>query len=235
MKHLNLRKAISLLAALCLLAGFSCAAAAETTASGGVEKLTVAADQAIYRYTAPNGQELYFVADTMEEPAVRLEDVNFDGADDVVITTRLGASNAYYEFYVWDGQQYVYAAPDGLSESGLANYGLDAEKGYVFSRANNGMAGLECEDGVYRWEGLELKPVRVLKAETKSQWQDSPDGGYSFAIVYDTRILHAAVTDYTADVYEGSVIWEKDFNMEEEGFDGAQAWNEMESALMAGL
>ena len=235
MRHWNIRKMLSLLGALCLLADFSCAAAAEGEASGNVEKLTVAADQAIYRYTTSNGQELYFVADAMEEPVVQMEDVNFDGTDDVVITTRMGASNAYDDFYVWDGQQYVYATPDGLSGAGLANYSLDAEKGYVLSHANNGLAGLECEVGIYRWEGLELKPVRVLKAETKSQWQDSPDGSYSFAIVYDTRILHAAVTDYTADVYEGSVIWEKDFSMEEEGFDGAQTWDEMDAALTAGL
>ena len=60
-------------------------------------------------------------------------------------------------------------------------------------------------------------------------------GSYSFAIVYDNRILHAAVTDYTADIYEGHVIWEKDFNMEADGFDGGQVWDEMYDALTAGL
>lgn len=233
MKHRKIRKAVSLLAAVCLLGSLSSAAAAETAAPGSIEKLTVAIDRAIYRYTAPNGQELYFVADAMEEPVVQMEDVNFDGTDDAVITTRMGASNAYYEFYVWDGQQYIFATPADLAESGLANYGLDAEKGYVFSHANNGMAGLECEVGVYRWEGLELKPVRVLRAETKSEWQNYDS--YSFAVVYDTRLLQATVTDYTADVYEGNVIWEKEFNTEKSGFDGAQTWNEMESALMSGL
>lgn len=235
MKHWNIRKMLSLLAALCLLAGFSCAAAAEGEASGSVEKLTVAADQAIYRYTASNGQELYFVADAMEEPVIQMEDVNFDGTDDVVITTRMGASNAYEDFYVWDGQQYVYATPDGLSGSGLANYSLDAEKGYVLSHANNGLAGLECEVGIYRWEGLELKPVRVLRAETSSRWQDSPDGSYSFAIVYDNRILRATVTDYPDGVYEGRVIWEKEFELEADDFDGAEVWEEMRGALTAGL
>lgn len=235
MKHWNIRKMLSLLAALCLLAGFSCAAAAEGKASGSVEKLTVAADQAIYRYTASNGQELYFVADAMEEPVVQMEDVNFDGTDDVVITTRMGASNAYDDFYVWDGQQYVYATPDGLSGSGLANYGLDADRGYVWTQANNGMAGLECEYGVYRWQGTELAPVRVLRAETSSRWQDSPDGSYSFAIVYDNRILRATVTDYPDGVYEGRVIWEKEFELEAEDFDGAEVWEEMRGALTAGL
>lgn len=235
MKRFPFRRFLSRLAVLCLLGSLAACGAGAEAAGSGVEKLTVAADQAIYRYTASNGQELYFVADAMEEPVVQMEDVNFDGTDDVVITTRMGASNAYDDFYVWDGQQYVYATPDGLSGSGLANYSLDAEKGYVLSHANNGLAGLECEVGIYRWEGLELKPVRVLKAETRSQRQDSPDGSYSFAIVYDTRILHATVTDYPDGVYEGRVIWEKEFELEAEDFDGAEVWEEMRGALTAGL
>ncbi len=235
MKRFPFRRFLSWLAVLCLLGSLAACGAGAEAAGSGVEKLALTGGGAIYRYTAPDGQEIYLVADERQEPVLHREDVNFDGVEDVVALTRLGASNAFYDFYVWDGQQYVYATPDGLSGSGLANYSLDAEKGYVLSHANNGLAGLECEVGIYRWEGLELKPVRVLKAETRSQWQDSPDGSYSFAIVYDTRILHAAVTDYTADVYEGSVIWEKDFSMEEEGFDGAQTWDEMDAALTAGL
>lgn len=162
------------------------------------------------------------------------EDVNFDGVEDVVALTRLGASNAFYDFFVWDGRQYVYATPPG-QEAGLANYGLDADRGYVWTQANNGMAGLECEYGVYRWQGTELAPVRVLRAETSSRWQDSPDGSYSFAIVYDNRILRATVTDYPDGVYEGRVIWEKEFELEAEDFDGAEVWEEMRGALTAGL
>lgn len=234
MKRFPFRRFLSRLAVLCLLGSLAACGAGAEAAGSGVEKLALTGGGAIYRYTAPDGQEIYLVADERQEPVLHREDVNFDGVEDVVALTRLGASNAFYDFFVWDGRQYVYATPPG-QEAGLANYGLDADRGYVWTQANNGMAGLECEVGIYRWEGLELKPVRVLKAETRSQWQDSPDGSYSFAIVYDTRILHAAVTDYTADVYEGSVIWEKDFSMEEEGFDGAQTWDEMDAALTAGL
>lgn len=234
MKRFPFRRFLSRLAVLCLLGSLAACGAGAEAAGSGVEKLALTGGGAIYRYTAPDGQEIYLVADERQEPVLHSEDVNFDGVEDVVALTRLGASNAFYDFFVWDGRQYVYATPPG-QEAGLPNYSLDAEKGYVLSHANNGLAGLECEVGIYRWEGLELKPVRVLKAETRSQWQDSPDGSYSFAIVYDTRILHAAVTDYTADVYEGSVIWEKDFSMEEEGFDGAQTWDEMDAALTAGL
>lgn len=234
MKRFPFRRFLSRMAVLCLLGSLAACGAGAEAAGSGVEKLALTGGGAIYRYTAPDGQKIYLVADERQEPVLHREDVNFDGVEDVVALTRLGASNAFYDFFVWDGRQYVYATPPG-QEAGLANYGLDADRGYVWTQANNGLAGLECEVGIYRWEGLELKPVRVLKAETRSQWQDSPDGSYSFAIVYDTRILHAAVTDYTADVYEGSVIWEKDFSMEEEGFDGAQTWDEMDAALTAGL
>lgn len=234
MRHWNIRKMLSLLATLCLLAGFSCAASAEGKASGSVEKLALTGGGAIYRYTAPDGQEIYLVADERQEPVLHREDVNFDGVEDVVALTRLGASNAFYDFFVWDGRQYVYATPPG-QEAGLANYGLDADRGYVWTQANNGMAGLECEYGVYRWQGTELAPVRVLRAETSSRWQDSPDGSYSFAIVYDNRILRATVTDYPDGVYEGRVIWEKEFELEAEDFDGAEVWEEMRGALTAGL
>lgn len=234
MKRFPFRRFLSRLAVLCLLGSLAACGAGAEAAGSGVEKLALTGGGAIYRYTAPDGQEIYLVADERQEPVLHREDVNFDGVEDVVALTRLGASNAFYDFFVWDGRQYVYATPPG-QEAGLANYSLDAEKGYVLSHANNGMAGLECEYGVYRWQGTELAPVRVLRAETSSRWQDSTDGSYSFAIVYDNRILHAAVTDYTADIYEGHVIWEKDFNMEADGFDGGQVWDEMYDALTAGL
>ncbi len=235
MKRFPFRRFLSRLAVLCLLGSLAACGAGAEAAGSGVEKLALTGGGAIYRYTAPDGQEIYLVADERQEPVLHREDVNFDGVEDVVALTRLGASNAFYDFFVWDGQQYVYATPDGLSGSGLANYSLDAEKGYMLSHANNGLAGLECEVGIYRWEGLELKPVRVLKAETRSQWQDSPDGSYSFAIVYDNRILRATVTDYPDGVYEGRVIWEKEFELEAEDFDGAEVWEEMRGALTAGL
>ena len=135
MKHLKFRKALSILTALCLLGSvfFVCAAAEDKQNFLNFEKLTDTADGAIYRCTAPNGQEVYFVA---ELPTVWMEDVNFDGTDDIVVLSQLGASNAYYDLYVWDGEQYVYATPYG----GLANYMLDADKGYLISSANNGLA-----------------------------------------------------------------------------------------------
>ena len=52
------------------------------------------ADGYIHRYTADNGQEIYFVS-IEKEPPVRYEDVNFDGHPDLVMVTALGASNAY--------------------------------------------------------------------------------------------------------------------------------------------
>ena len=215
MKRFPFRRFLSRLAVLCLLGSLAACGAGAEAAGSGVEKLALTGGGAIYRYTAPDGQEIYLVADERQEPVLHREDVNFDGVEDVVALTRLGASNAFYDFFVWDGRQYVYATPPG-QEAGLANYGLDADRGYVWTQANNGMAGLECEYGVYRW-------------------QDSPDGSYSFSIVYDNRILRATVTDYPDGVYEGRVIWEKEFELEAEDFDGAEVWEEMRGALTAGL
>ena len=215
MKRFPFRRFLSRLAVLCLLGSLAACGAGAEAAGSGVEKLALTGGGAIYRYTAPDGQEIYLVADERQEPVLHREDVNFDGVEDVVALTRLGASNAFYDFFVWDGRQYVYATPPG-QEAGLANYGLDADRGYVWTQANNGMAGLECEYGVYRW-------------------QESPDGSYSFAIVYDNRILRATVTDYPDGVYEGRVIWEKEFELEAEDFDGAEVWEEMRGALTAGL
>ena len=53
----------------------------------------------IHRHIAPNGQELYFVS-LERDPRVLMEDVNFDGIDDVVVYTAVGASNFFTEFFV---------------------------------------------------------------------------------------------------------------------------------------
>ncbi len=41
------------------------------------------------------------------------------------------------------------------------------------------------------------------------------------------------MTDYPNGVYEGRVIWEKEFELEAEDFDGAEVWEEMRGALTA--
>ncbi len=143
MKRFPFRRFLSRLAVLCLLGSLAACGAGAEAAGSGVEKLALTGGGAIYRYTAPDGQEIYLVADERQEPVLHREDVNFDGVEDVVALTRLGASNAFYDFFVWDGRQYVYATPPG-QEAGLANYSLDADKGYVLSQRQQrpGRAGM---------------------------------------------------------------------------------------------
>lgn len=113
MKRFPFRRFLSRLAVLCLLGSLAACGAGAEAAGSGVEKLALTGGGAIYRYTAPDGQEIYLVADERQEPVLHREDVNFDGVEDVVALTRLGASNAFYDFFVWDGRQYVYATPPG--------------------------------------------------------------------------------------------------------------------------
>ncbi len=61
--------------------------------AGGAEVVGRTADGYIHRYTADNGQEIYF-ASTAEETLVDTDqDVNFDGHPDLAVVTVLGASN----------------------------------------------------------------------------------------------------------------------------------------------
>lgn len=117
----------------------------------------------IHEITAPNGQRLYFLS--MEtEPTVQQEDVNFDGQADLVVLTARGASNFFYEFFVFSKGRYDWAPHPG-SEQGLANYTLHPQQGLVLSYASNGMAGALSERVLYAWQGGELRMRRSLHAQ----------------------------------------------------------------------
>lgn len=78
----------------------------------------------IHQYIAPNGQLLWFTA--MEEnPYIKLEDVNFDGAQDIVVFTFRGANNSYSMFFVYNAHADVYTlATHPGDENGICNYVL---------------------------------------------------------------------------------------------------------------
>ena len=88
----------------------------------------------IHRLIADNGQELCFVSGE-KDPYLSYADVNFDGINDVVILTQRGASNFVYQFFIFDGEQYV------LCPLTFTNYDLDAEHKIVRSSVNGGLAG----------------------------------------------------------------------------------------------
>ena len=85
----------------------------------------------IHRLIADNGQELCFVSGE-KDPCLSYADVNFDGINDVVILTQRGASNFVYQFFIFDGEQYV------LCPLTFTNYDLDAERKIVRSSVNGG-------------------------------------------------------------------------------------------------
>lgn len=208
-------------------------------AAGTLEALSQTEDGAIYRYTAPNGQAIYFNSDSVEEdedavtraPVVRMEDVNFDGVDDLVAITAIGASNDFSEFYVWDGTQYVYVPHYG-TVGGLANVMLDAARGYVISSANNGYAGLLQEVSIYRWSGTTLQLVRKLVSDTKSEWVQLDDG--RSGVLYDNETITATIRDYRTDTLEGEIIWQKESSLADA--DSGPAFDqEMTEALWDGL
>lgn len=224
----------------CVLCSVSMAEdALAKAAAGTLEVLTETEDGAIYRYTAPNGQAIYFNSDSAEEdedavtraPVVRMEDVNFDGVDDLVVITAIGASNDFSEFYVWDGTQYVYVPHYG-TVGGLANLTLDATRGYVISNANNGYAGLLHETAIYRWAGTELQLVRKLTADTKDEWVQLDDG--RSGVLYDSETITATIRDYQTDTLEGEIVWQKECSLADAD-SGPDFDQEMNEALWDGL
>ncbi len=158
-------------------------------------------DEFIFRYVAPNGQEIYFVA-RENPPYVKMEDVNFDGVDDLVITTIIGATNFYTEFFVWDGDKYVMASHTG-AQYGLCNYTLYKESGLVLSSQNNGMAGALFERHLFRWEGTNLTLVRSAVSEEYSTVTFDAD---RFTTVTDQSRVRIVLRDFTQNIYEGDVL-----------------------------
>ena len=163
----------------------------------------------IHRYTAENGAEIYFTS-IEERPRIEWEDVNFDGAQDIVVLVNAGASNAMYEFFVREGEGYTYARY-GTIDYGLANYRLDGENGYVISHANNGAAGAMFDMCIFRWEGSKLKLVR--RANSDLVRESAYDEEQYTETTYLNR-LRITVQDYQTGEMSGTVIWEKQLDFE---------------------
>lgn len=141
---------------------------------------------AIYRFTTPDGQQIIYTA-WCEEGYILYEDVNFDGVDDLVALTHLGAANAGFAFYVATDDGYLLVNPD----EALFNYQLDAEQGMVVTSANDGWAGVMRRMGVYEWEGASLRLLRTAVSEASA--------------LYPDRVA-MRVTDMSGE--EPAVLWE---------------------------
>ena len=187
----------------------------------------------IHRYTAPNGQEIYYVSREDEYAIVREEDVNFDGHNDLVMLTTQGASNAFYEFFVWDDGQYVLAGRNQLDELGIGNYALDPQNGYVISHYSNGWAGLLHEKHIFRWEGNDLKLVRYAISQEQ---RTGIFEGDLFIDITNNDLVHVRVFEcqYGEDERTDEVIFERIVSRTE-GFDEQALLEEESAALWNGL
>lgn len=165
----------------------------------------------IYSWDAPNGQTLYFTG--LEDPMVKMEDVNFDGYEDVVFTVIRGASNFFTEFFVWNDGQYVYVKHPGL-DHGICNYHLYPEYGIVHSDAVNGYAGALHEDVLFRWEGNELKTIRRAVSEHETETVHLAANEAYTTTTYLQK-LRVCVWDYTSGIYEGEKVYETVIDLNE--------------------
>ena len=158
----------------------------------------------IHQYTAPNGQLLWFTA-IEEDPHIKLEDVNFDGHEDVVSLVAMGASNFYAEFFVYNPTTDVYTlATHYDTDAGICNYQLYPELGIVESYASNGNAGLLHVAKLYCWNGDNLQ---LIRSAVSDEWMEDSFEGSTYTQVIHGDMLHVVVHDHT-DRYEEPILWE---------------------------
>lgn len=164
----------------------------------------------IHAYAAPNGQMIYFTA-LESEPNIIMRDVNFDGQEDLIVMTSMGASNFFCEFFVFDNGQYVQAEHNGLGGS-LCNYELYPESGIVGSHANNGYAGALHEYYLFRWEGTNL---RLIRRGSSEELTETEFGDEAYTVTTHRNRLHIVIRDYSAGDYEGTMLWDNVVELDE--------------------
>ena len=183
----------------------------------------------IHQYNAPNGQKIYFTA-TEDEVNLTFQDVNFDGIEDIVVLTALGASNFFSEFFVYDTEigEYVRAVTDS-SEERLCNYQLYPEYGVVATQTNVGYAGALHVRNLYRWEGNDL---RLIRSAVSDEWTEETFDGSTYTQIIHGDILHVVVRDHTKD-YDDSVLLE--LILPKEAADTRDIFTEESDALWQGI
>ncbi|MBR4068491.1 MAG: hypothetical protein IKK08_07695 [Clostridia bacterium] len=170
-----------------------------------LEKVGYAANgDGIFRLIAPdNGQTLFFTS--MEEyPSVYQEDVNFDGAMDLVVVTARGTSNEFCAFFVRTDATYEYVQVPQL-ENGLCSYVLYPQQKLVLSRSNNGAAGAYHETAVFRWEGNQLK---ILRRSCGEMAVDRYEQNGMMISASNPQLLLLTVWDYASNPSEGTLVYE---------------------------
>lgn len=188
-------------------------------------------DGYIHQYVAPNGQALYFTAE-LEEPRFYLDDVNFDGWDDLVVMTISGATNAWYTFFTYDpvADAYTHVPHYGAE---FINYTTYPQYGIIASYGKNGYAGLLHVASLYRWEGNRLKQIRSAVSD---EWSESRFDGGTYTQIIHGDILHVKVLDHTTG-HDGTVIYERFVPMDDlqDNADYRRNYEEEMAALWQGI
>ena len=155
----------------------------------------------IHELTTENGQRIYFTA-LEPSPEVWMEDVNFDGANDIVACVGAGASNMFFEFFVYEDGVYVQASHDGTGD-GLCNYQLYPELNMVLTQANNGHAGALHEWRLFRWEGTSLQLIRSAVSQNRQEYDMTEN-----AFVTTEYLSEYEITVRDHGGWEGEIIWQ---------------------------
>ena len=158
----------------------------------------------IHQLTADNSQTLYFTSPDAA-PALSKADVNFDGQQDLIVRVSQGASNSYYEFFVYTGGRYVYAEHTGMVY-GLSNYQLFPTQRMVLSQATNGHAGALHEWHLFRWNGTNLQLVRSAVSVQREEY--TTISGMSALMTYPDQ-NKITVTAYDTAASAGRVLWQR--------------------------
>ena len=194
---------------------------------------TTPQDEYIHRYIAPNGQEIYYVSHEYEWATEQQQDVNFDGHDDLVFLITQGASNGFFEFYVWDDGRYVLAGRNALHDDSLPNFTLEPELGLVTTYQQIGWAGLLHEKHIFRWKGSDLELVRYAVSENQ---RTSAVDGDVYVTIENCDLVHVRVMEcrYGETERTDEVIFEEIASVSE-GFDELALLERESEALWQGL
>lgn len=184
----------------------------------------------IVAYQADNGQMLYCIS-CVPEPVVERQDVNFDGQEDIVFSIN-GETLKLYEFFVWDGAQYVLAMHPCTNDYSLkgpvCNYALYPEYGLVYAYVNIGENGNHFIKYLMRWEGTDLVLLRRAEGKFYSDY-DEKDGAHIVRQYWDQ--VQIDVRDYTQDPW-GSVLYSRILSLNEMN---DEAHKQVDEALWQGV
>lgn len=184
----------------------------------------------IVAYQADNGQMLYCIS-YVPEPVVERQDVNFDGREDIVFSIN-GETLKLYEFFVWDGAQYVLAMHPCTNDYSLkgpvCNYALYPEYGLVYAYVNIGENENHFIKYLMRWEGTDLVLLRRAEGKFYRDY-DEKDGAHIVRQYWDQ--VQIDVRDYTQDPW-GSVLYSRILSLNEMN---EEAHKQVDEALWQGV